>query len=237
LRPCTINLNRSRRRTAWSLSGPPWRAKRRCGLETEGQSLPDEALLRGESRRERRSWDGCVQRLQCRRAQVPRRQCAEYLPDRVLRGAHAGERECIEMGQHDSVIRFFKRAFRRLIARWRNRPTSVGPPRRLRTDATQELLLRADGVLRKAGAGATLPLFRVMPACLHLGCVLREIDAKIQPHLLRSSLRRRTAFMSAPATADLCSGSGTVTPVACRMASALRRITSRTAPSIALSGE
>jgi hypothetical protein len=46
----------------------------------------------------------------------------------------------------------------------------------------------ADGVLRKAGAGATLPLFRVMPACLHLGCVLREIDAKIQPHLLRSSL-------------------------------------------------
>ena len=43
-------------------------------------------------------------------------------------------------------------------------------------------------VLRKAGAGTTLTLFRVMPACLHLGCVLREIDAKIQPHLLRSSL-------------------------------------------------
>jgi hypothetical protein len=100
-----------------------------------------------------------------------------------------GERECIEMGQHDSVIRFFKRgvqATHRPLEESTNfrRPSEKTPP----PMPLRSYFFGADGVLRKAGAGATLPLFRVMPACLHLGCVLREIDAKIQPHLLRSSL-------------------------------------------------
>src|SRR5271166_2974270 len=99
------------------------------------------------------------------------------------------ERKRIEMGQHNSVVRFLKRcvqaAHRPLeeSTDFSRTAEETPPPMPFRS-----YFFGANDVLRKAGAGATLPLFRVMPACLHLGCVLREINAKIQPHLLRSSL-------------------------------------------------
>ncbi len=54
---------------------------------------------------------------------------------------------------------------------------------------------------------------------------------------MAAPLRSSTAFISASVTAPRSSGRGTVTPVALRIASALRRMTSSTAPSMALSGE
>ena len=69
-----------------------------------------------------------------------------------------------------------------------------------------------------------------------IACDVRpEIERQLPMAL--GLFRSRTAFIRAPVTAPRSSGSGTVTPVAFRMASALRRITSSTAPSIALSGE
>jgi hypothetical protein len=100
-----------------------------------------------------------------------------------------GERKRIKMGQHDSVVRFLKwciQATHRPLeesADFSRTAEETPPPMPFRS-----YFFGANGVLRKAGAGATLPLLRVIPAGLHLGGVLGEIDAEIQPHLLRSSL-------------------------------------------------